>query len=361
MSNKTCAGCKDIIKNREGLECCACHLWYDVLCANISEKRFKVMSQEHKRTWICAQCRSKQPKGDNTNTPVRPGRLESPPKQNRQCSPSPTDANVTQRSKLSRTQLPNNDTVQLSRESLREMIRQEMQNVFESVVSQQFRQINELIADFKTSLSFFNDKYEEMKTMMEQKTDRIRKLEKENSDIQDSLQKLGKRVNLVEQNSRSTNVELQCIPENKSENLVITVLQLAKVISCDIVDSDIQHCTRIAKKDSQSTRPRSVLVKLSSPRQRDNFLAAAIKFNRTNKQEKLNTSHLGIAAEKPQPIYVAEHLSAENKAIHAATRIRGKELGYKFVWIRNGKIFIKKDESAQSIVINSLEKLKSLT
>lgn len=251
--------------------------------------------------------------------------------------------------------------VQFSRDTLREIIKQEIQCALKDVVTEQFRQINDLVADFKMSLSFFNDKYEEMRALIEEKSDKLRNLEKDNIILHDALLLLSKRVNLLEQNSRSSNIEVQCVPESRSENLVSTVLQLATVISSDITNSDIQHCTRIAKKDPHSARPRSILVKLSSPRQRDNFLAAAISFNRSNDKGKLNTSHLGIATEKPQPIFVTEHLSAENKAIHAATRIRGKELGYKFVWVRNGKIFIKKDETAQNIVINSFDKLKSLT
>lgn len=353
----------DDVENRECLQCCTCHLWYDLLCGNITEKRYNQMSLEQKSSWKCTGCKSKKPKCDNTNTPVRSDRQVSPLKIISHRSPSPIDANtnVTQRKKVSRAQSPEDDTLQFSRATLREIIKQELQNVLRDVVSEQFRQINELIAGFQKSLSFFEEKYEEVRVAMEEKSDIINKLEKDNINLQDCLQQLSKRLNLIEQNSRSANVELQCVPENKSENLITTVLQLAKVINCDIQDSDILHCTRIAKKNTQSSRPRSVLIKLSSPRQRDNFLAATIKFNRSNSQDKLNTSHLGIAAEKPQPIYVSEHLSSENKAIHAATRIRCKELSYKFVWTRNGKIFVKKNETSQSIVISSIDKIKSLS
>lgn len=118
-------------------------------------------------------------------------------------------------------------------------------------------------------------------------------------------------------------------------------------------------CTRIAKRDTSNPRPRSVLER-SSPRLRDTFLAACVNYNKANSKAKLNSSHLGISMDKPTQIYVTEHLSPENKALHAATRTRAKELGYKFVWTRNGRIFIKKDESSPAIVIGDREKLNLL-
>ncbi|KAJ2940332.1 hypothetical protein O0L34_g6 [Tuta absoluta] len=71
---KQCAGCKADITNNMFLKCSAvdCGDIYDLLCANVSEKRFcNIMTSEHKNTWVCPQCQYKQPKQNNTNTPVR--------------------------------------------------------------------------------------------------------------------------------------------------------------------------------------------------------------------------------------------------------------------------------------------------
>lgn len=279
------------------------------------------------------------------------------------------DSNVTLRRQQSyqRSQDHENDLplATITSSSLREIIREEMnlalQDTVKGIIHEQFNKINEALSEFKNSLSFFNEKYEEIKIAIEEKSAKILKLEKDNYDLQNSFNNLTKRMNTLEQHSRSSNIELQCIPEYKTENLVTTVLQLSKVVNCDIKDTDIQLCTRIAKKDPQNSRPRSVLVKFNSPRIRDTFLAASMQYNKTNSKNKLNSSHLGIAADKPVPIFVAEHLSPENKALHAATRAKAKELGYRYVWVRNGKIFTKKDETSETVIINDPKKLNSLT
>ncbi|XP_047544636.1 uncharacterized protein LOC125076937 [Vanessa atalanta] len=227
----------------------------------------------------------------------------------------------------------NNDT-QISINTVRDIIKQEIKNALKEVVTEQFAKMNDVLSSFQQSLNFFNDQYELMKVSLEEKSSKIEKLEKNNNILQTSLTDLTIRMNLLEQHSRSCNIELQNVPESKSENLISTVLQLSKIVNHDVKDADIIHCTRIAKKDTESNRPRSIVVKFSSSRLRDGYLAAAIKFNRVNAKNKLNTSHIGMAADKKQPIYLMEHLSAHNKAIHAAARIRAKEIGYRFVWIR---------------------------
>ncbi|GBP05252.1 hypothetical protein EVAR_76712_1 [Eumeta japonica] len=102
------------------------------------------------------------------------------------------------------------------------------------------------------------------------------------------------------------------------------------------------------------SHPRSILVRFSTPRLRDGFLAATISFNKERKRskDKLNTGHIGFTG-GPEGIYIVEHLTATVKELHAAVRKRAKELNYKLVWIRGGKLFMKKDESSERIVIRN--------
>lgn len=72
MSSISCAGCRSAVLSSQYLRCCLCRDYYDLMCANVSEKRFSnIMTKEHKAVWKCQACVSKAPKTDNTNTPVR--------------------------------------------------------------------------------------------------------------------------------------------------------------------------------------------------------------------------------------------------------------------------------------------------
>jgi hypothetical protein len=209
-------------------------------------------------------------------------------------------------------------------------------------------------------MTFFNGIFEDMKSDLEEKTALIRTLQNENGVLKTTVTELSNRVNLVEQSMRENNVEINGIPEHKTENLISIVAQLNKITGEPIGQNDILHATRVAKLTKDSERPRTVIVKFSSPKHRDSLLAAVAKFNKTNPKEKLSTQHLGLGSVN-KPVYVSEHLSPVNKALHAATRIKAKELKYKFIWIRNGRIFVRKDEFSESKLIRNRDTLQLLS
>jgi hypothetical protein len=92
---------------------------------------------------------------------------------------------------------------------------------------------------------------------------------------------------------------------------------------------------------------------------RDNLLAAVIKYNRNHPKEKINTKLIGYGGEE-LPIYISEHLTPINKSLHAATRIWAKENHYKYVWVRNGKILIRKDNNHPAKMVSHIDTLKTL-
>ncbi|XP_026324993.1 uncharacterized protein LOC113233972 [Hyposmocoma kahamanoa] len=155
--------------------------------------------------------------------------------------------------------------------------------------------------------------------------DKIKRLEAENSKLSTDLMKLDGRLRTVEDNSRRRNVEIQMLPEQKSENLSSALKKICEQLNYIIPDSEIRSIRRVAKLQPQSDRPRSVLV--------DNNSA---------------------------PVYIVEHLSPESKELHALARKTAKQLSYKHVWVKHGKIYMKKTDDSALILIknhNSLTKL----
>ncbi|KAI8426450.1 hypothetical protein MSG28_005277 [Choristoneura fumiferana] len=199
-----------------------------------------------------------------------------------------------------------------------------------------------------------SERYDEMHSQLMANQEDMSNLKKENSELRTSVSELSSRLEFLEQNSRECNVEITCLPEFKGELLQTTVVQLANVVSYPLQPTDILACKRVAKLNPNNERPRAVIVKLRSALQRDELLTAVIKYNK-NKQdraEKLNTYDLGIAGRK-SPVFVSEHLSPAVKRLHAETRIAGKAKSYKFVWVRYGRIYVRKNEEASLLHIRN--------
>ncbi|KAL0879710.1 hypothetical protein ABMA27_003425 [Loxostege sticticalis] len=223
----------------------------------------------------------------------------------------------------------------------------QMNENFSKTFNKELSSLKNEIENVRSSMDFMNEKFED--AMRGQAT-----LVKEMEEI-----KTQNEILKGTQNSRMNNVEVQCVLESKNENLNTIIIQIAKTVGCSLTEENITHCTRVAKNDKTNTRPRAIIAQLSSIRLRDTFLAAAITFNKLNKENKLNSSHIGIAGEK-KPIYIMEHLSPANKSLHAAARIKSKELGYKYVWTRNGRIFMRKSDNTPYIVVKDTDFLNKL-
>lgn len=351
-SDSKCAGCPNIYKNIAFLSCSRCQDNYHYSCVNYNKEDYLNLPRSAKDNWICPSCRCKEPKiGDNTNTPIRSTSGSS--------KSSPSDKyteNITLRTKSNIVQQSKKTCTCTSLDSIREILRDEL----ERSLKVHFQDIRSQLETFESSLTFLSAQFDSISKVQETQKQKLAQQQKEIDYLRESNLDLSTRLRQMDQLSRSSNIEIQCVPENKNESLLSVVQQLGRTIKCTVNESDIHYASRIAKHDSSSPRPRSILVKFSSPRIRDTFLANTVKFNRENKNDKLNSSHLGMGGAKKQPIYVSEHLSPENKNLHAATRRKAKELNYKYVWVRDGKIFIRKTDDSRYILVRDQNTLNDL-
>lgn len=347
-----CVNCQKAIPNKEFLICALCGKRYDIVCAKISSQRYNSFyagNQERKRKWKCLDC--------NNEASTSPSN---------QMTSSCSD-NVTTRPKRAQYiqyDSRNEKTVLESQSHsgclTEDRFRVILSDTIKQLVSSEIKLLKDEVNELRESVSFYNQKYEEIKADLDIKTTIIKDLKVDNEMLKTTVTDLSRRLNMVEQNAREANVEINGIPEHKTENLVKTMEQIIKAVNAHNVSvEDVIHVTRVAKLNRGDERPRTVVAKLRTPRHRDEILAAVTKFNKKQSNDKLSSHHLGIGGAR-SPIYVSEHLSPVNKAIHAAARIKAKELGYKFTWVRNGRIFIRKDEGSEFLLVRGMESLKYL-
>lgn len=348
-----CSGCPQVIKDDQFLTCKKCKKHYHKLCIATT-----LNASDLRSTWECPECKSKKPRGDNSNTPIKPTQHSS--------TDSDTERqNITFRKKeksLAGNDLTKNDIKEIINEEcsrLKDYITKDIKAFLRELVRQELNTMKESIGAMQSSLQFMSSSYDSLKQEVDGYRNNVKVLHNETQDLKKEVRDLAKRLEIAEQHNRACNLEFQCIPEYRGENLVTTVLQIGKKISCNVKEEDIQLCTRVAKVNQESSRPRAVIVKFSTPRTRDSFLAQTIKFNKSNSSEKLHTGHLGIAGDK-RPIYITEHLSPPNKAIHAAARKAAKEKGFKFVWTKQGKVFMRKTETSEFIYVKNIDMLSEL-
>ncbi|KAL0852567.1 hypothetical protein ABMA27_016996 [Loxostege sticticalis] len=303
--------------------------------------------------WICPSCKIKLPRASkDDDTPTR--NVSNSRGSKRPALNSPPEMCQTS---VTRDDLRN--IVQEITQAQSDSMLAKINSNLVSIIGRELKPLKSDISELKASMSFISDQYDILLSEHKEMKDTVNALHSENSKLQAAVAELSSRVNTLEQSARANNIEIQCVPESKNENVINIVRDLGKAIACDIADKEILSCTRIAKINRSNPRPRSIVVQVSSPRIRDQFIASSIKYNKANPQNKLNSSLLGFTG-KITPIYVTEHLSPANKALHASTRLKAKEKHYKYVWVRNGKILTRKNDESEYIVVKSISDLDRL-
>ena len=280
---------------------------------------------------------------------------------------SAPDSNICARQKRPRIDGSPDTEFHCSKSELIDCIRQEIRSVLSSEISANIKasftnelgDIKSLFRELKQSVDFMSEEFDRIKAELDTCRNGNKILHKENESLRNTVSELTSRVNLIEQHARQQNLEINGIPESKAENLVKTVQQVGNVVSCSIKEDDILSVVRVRKLDPESTNPRAVVVKLRSMLLRDTILTSVMNFNKVNPDKKLNTQHLGYGS-LAKPVFVSEHLSPLNKKIHAAARRVAKEKGYKYVWVRDGKILIRKEDGQQAKHVKSLEAISLL-
>ncbi|KAJ2948222.1 hypothetical protein O0L34_g10032 [Tuta absoluta] len=355
------------------------------------------MTPEQKLAWLCQECFSKLPKWVNSETPASPAHRaatgnEPSPKLSKNIHIKESDRkNVTTRKpatpssstspllKDTSNDGDNKDVIAAISDRVLAAVRKELPSMFEKILNtelaqlkDEFQVIRTLVKSQKSQLAkhdeelkrlrefsdFIGKAHDDMKSSTESLTEENGKLLAQISELNHEVHYLSDRLNNLDQYLRESNIEIHGVPEFRTEKLSNLINQCATVVGCPLNDDDIVNCTRVAKQDVNSKFPRIIVVKFKSVKCRDEFYSAVHRYNKSKPvpSEKLNTALLGIAGDK-KPVYIAEHLSPANKSLHAAARKKAKEFGYRFTWVRNGRIYVRKSPESTYILIKNKDSL----
>lgn len=349
------------------MKCTVCAHPYDLTCANVSERQFS--NSKLSEEWKCETCKSKQPKGDNSNTPVRGIRTACPDgaigglENELKCDDESIPSGSCNEQAVARSNIDDeakNTCNENMITAVMAAVKAELPSLLSSVIKVELEPIRKDIQSFielKQAVLLLSANQEEMQKSISTLAAENQQLKADNYALHSTVTDMSDRLNNMEQHLRENNLEIHGIPEYRAENIRSVLQHCANVVNHQIGSEDVVNCTRVAKQNRDSKLPRTIIVRFKSVSSRDEFYSAVHRYNKSHPRDKLNTSLLGYAGEKV-PVYVSEHLSQHNKALHAEARKKAKAECHKYVWVRNGRIYVRKDETSQYILIKNLKSLE---
>lgn len=228
---------------------------------------------------------------------------------------------------------------------------QDEDKILKSIQELKLEVTNE-IRELKLSMTFYADKYEEQKLKNEAFAEEIKQLKKLNEETQQEIKRLKSENTIKDQQARSNNVVIvgisNSIEDQKSNSQIKRKVDMViSHIDPEIKPTDYQiHIVTKAKENSP------LLISFHKPQCKESLLA------RRKEKGKIQGSDCGLV--KSNPIYVNEDLTRETRELFREARKLRRDVGYKFVWVKAGNVFARRNEDSDVIKIKFIKDIEKL-
>ncbi|KAL4711447.1 hypothetical protein ACJJTC_005571 [Scirpophaga incertulas] len=301
-----------------------------VPAVTIHQKRFSnTLTGEHRLKWKCEACKSKEPKTDNSNTPVRTGHDDKVTHRRGATVQSPPDA------------VDDDLTLQEIRSLKEELLlfRQEM-----IATRQRVNEFNTNLTNLINRVENCELKTDQLCVRMDALEDTLKNVHKSEKDR--TIEILKAELNDRDQQLLLNDIEITGVLEQKEESLEHIVLALANKLSVKLDQQDIVSALRVgsvvrAESDVNSSRPRPIVVRLVRRAKRDELLKAA------RVRRGATTEGIGLQG-SPRRFYLNERLTKINRFLFRQARQAKERLNWRYVWTRDGKIFARQHSMPDS-------------
>lgn len=331
----SCAGCLQTIEGQEYLKCYLCYKIYDLICAN--EPREGLTKENNKSNWKCHECRNNRPKGDNTNTPVRPqldSKSSAPVHFNDEEEPNFVSfrkkPKTSSGSKVSADVLT--AEIRLFREDLR-------------AVRAEIQAFRNAMAEYSNAIKRVDERIDDLAVRMEvMERNSADKVVVDTSVLEHTITELKMDLNDRDQEMLCNDVDISGIPETNNESTIHVVLSVAAKLGVPLTEADIVSAERAgpfrsAMGGEQRSGARPLAVRLARRTHRDQLLAAA------RVRRRVTTEGIDHTA-PPRPFYVNERLTRSNRLLFRLARAVSARNNWRYVWTRGGKIYVRQEHGA---------------
>lgn len=193
--------------------------------------------------------------------------------------------------------------------------------------------VEKKIEDLSSNVEFYAEMYQTLMTFKEESQKKIKALEQRNIYLEKCNNALEERVQELELREKEKNIEIHGLEMEKNENTKVLIQDLA--LKLNLNPNDIKEAQRVGEKKSGDTKPKIILVKLSSKSARTDWMLAK-KENKITNNKIYNNGN-------DKRIYINEDLPRHKRQLLWIVRNTLKPKGFQYIWVQNFNILVKKN------------------
>ncbi|KAL4709107.1 hypothetical protein ACJJTC_015646 [Scirpophaga incertulas] len=289
--------------------CCVCARKYHYECLNLTPSQYATLSMEYMNSWKCPSCSNVTKRNKpNTGTPVRKSHLPVyDDSMNMSCDNLDNPTLSTSRENHSNRKGHDSsmdfeafsanlyDTLSRWRCEMRKdmsIMKDDIIDTLSSIQNEigtmraEYIQLKQDVASLREEVQGIQAQHlVERQEALEVRIEDI--VGKCSPDSDSKLSEIFAKIDVLEQQARSCNLEICNVPDKRNESLPTLIEKIGNVLKCPVRGSEVISIHRVPHAERDNPRPKNIIVKFSTRLQRDNLLSAF------RKAKKLSTDQIG--------------------------------------------------------------------
>lgn len=220
-------------------------------------------------------------------------------------------------------------------------------------VSQHHKSVGKNVEELIKSVSFLSSQFDNFSekidsVIIELKTIKLEneKIVNENKRLSEEVSILKHKIDAIEQHNLGITVELTGIPKTQNEDCISIIDEIGKKTNTEL---NIIEAYRI---NSTMSKQNIIVARLTSLEMRKNLI-------RNVKSLKVTTDMINSKWPK-EKVFINERLTKFKRMLFSQTRLAAKSKQYKFIWLSNSYILVRKIENSNIVKIGSPEDVDKL-
>lgn len=193
--------------------------------------------------------------------------------------------------------------------------------------------------ELETTLATILKTINEQATKIQELQLELVKKDEEIVDLKGTLNDVSADVDELKQRSRMKNIIINGIDQEKKEDVYKIVEDIGKQLDINNPMDDVQVAHRMGP-----SKTASIVVRLLNSKTRTKWVKAG-------KEKQL----------WKKKIYVNEHLTPKNQELYKKTKEIAKTKNFKFVWVNDNRILVRKDEKSKVLIMKTQDDLRRMT
>lgn len=200
------------------------------------------------------------------------------------------------------------------------------------------------LSEIQQTMNFMSQQYDDILKGVAENKKKLGVIEKENAKLKSEVAELKSTVKMLNDVRVKNDCIVSGLEVSNEATAVDTVLEFAKKAGVDVRKENIDEAYFLRNNDKASNKKKSVVVKFSSKSAKDTIMAVKPKL----KDDPLMGS-----------VYVNDFLSKETLNLFNYAKTL-KNVGYRFVFVRNGRVLYKRSEISRPQVVKSEEDVNAI-